>query len=219
MTEFVDVILAGPLTERVLYLAAMPAVEALLDQSEYLTGSALCTDFREDRKDGNVLLRFVYAPSSAGRRAIEDLGLDQVQEELGVLARAAVPTVVPGVLQIMDERARQLQKGYDLGGDARYRRGELRYAAAAFVLPLAERAIGDRLFASTGWGSRHDVRAKNKGRLHALRVAGALCAAEIDRAEAEHQRALQAARGAAQGGFRSSFVKMRNEPKPPSERD
>lgn len=206
-----DLIIVSPLDNRVQALGSLPFYESALNTSE-LVGFISRIDFSEQRSDEScVMVRFVVQLTNAGLRAVEEQGEKTVTDHLLAVLRAAEPRFIPGVIQIMNERLRHVQKGYDPKHDDRHVRGEIAYAAAAFAAPRDP--VTDQLYAASGWGAAHDQR-RQSDRKKALRVAGSLCAAELDRLERSDELSRRMARSAA-SSFAPSFVQIKNAPKPP----
>ncbi len=108
---------------------------------------------------------------------------------LGEIAQIA--TAKPsGVSLIAAERAKQVER-YSAERDAEYQDSELGFAAAYYAMPCMIRVDGafikpDHLFVETGWSDEHAKR-HQKSRIEQLTVAGAFCAAEIDRLNREKE--------------------------------
>jgi|GEM_PF-5534412 len=111
-----------------------------------------------------------------------------------------------GVDLIAAERRRQVEvEGFDAVRDDRCRRGELAQAAAYYAFPGDEVSTGlphkwgtgslsislQRLLFPSGWSLNGREKARHD-RIRQLTIAGALCAAEIDRLLREQARANQA---------------------------
>lgn len=206
-----DLIIVNPLEHRIQALGSLPFYEDALNNSE-LVGFINRVDFSEQRNgESCVMVRFVVALTTAGIRAVFERGEKTVTDHLLAVLRAAEPRFLPGVIQIMDERRRHIEEGYGPKHDDRHVRGEIAYAAAAFAAPRDP--VTDQLYAASGWGAAHDQRRKND-RKKALRVAGSLCAAELDRLERSDELSRRMARSAA-SNFAPSFVQIKNAPKPP----
>lgn len=96
------------------------------------------------------------------------------------LEKRATPPLSSGISMIAEERQRQQDReGYTNGHDAGHDQSELAWAAAAYAAPgpVVHKENGDDIWP---WGPESDKRTKHS-RCKRLIIAGALCAAEIDR--------------------------------------
>ena len=84
-----------------------------------------------------------------------------------------------GIEFITEERTEQIERGFTPEHDSKYKNGELK-KAAAFVITK------DPYHFPATWSEEWFHKLQNKKGIEALKVAGALIAAEIDRLEKQN---------------------------------
>lgn len=101
-----------------------------------------------------------------------------------------------GILMIERERRRQKEKGYSDIHDSKHEFCELAIVAAQLAADGTDATVDDpHDLDSWGLVSKHGYRASSPDRIHALSIAGALIAAEIDRIMPEEEKPVMEEKG------------------------